>query len=45
MVASLLQIVGLGAISIGLGLFSIPLGIVAGGVSCLIIGVALERGN
>jgi len=43
--ATILQIVGLTAISIGLGLFSIPLGIIAGGLASLLVGVALERGK
>lgn len=44
MVATVLQIVGLAAISFGLGLFSIPLGIVAFGASCVLLGIAIERG-
>ncbi len=45
MFATVLQVIGLVAISLGLGLFSIPLGIVALGASCLIVGIAIERGN
>ena len=45
MFATILELVGLTFISIGLGLFSLPLGIVAAGVSCVLIGLAFERGN
>lgn len=45
MLAEILQIVGLVAISFGLGIFSLPLGIVAAGVSALVVGIAIERGR
>ena len=45
MIASILQLVGLVAISLGLGLFSLPLGIVALGASCLLVGLAIEKGQ
>lgn len=45
MLASILQVVGLAAISIGLGLINVALGVVAFGASCLLIGIALERSN
>lgn len=45
MFATVLQMIGLAAISLGLGLFSIPLGVVALGASCLLVGIAIERGN
>jgi hypothetical protein len=44
-IASILQLVGLVAISLGLGLFSLPLGIVALGASCLLVGLAIEKGQ
>jgi peptidoglycan biosynthesis protein MviN/MurJ (putative lipid II flippase) len=43
--ASILQIIGLTAISLGLGLFNVPLGIIAIGASCVLVGISLERGN
>ena len=42
--ATILQLVGLTAISIGLGVFSLPLGIVAAGASALLVGLAIEKG-
>lgn len=45
MIATVLQVFGLAAISLGLGLFSVPLGIVALGASCVLVGIAIERGN
>lgn len=45
MLASILQVVGLAAISVGLGLINVALGVVAFGASCLLIGIALERSN
>jgi hypothetical protein len=45
LLATILQIVGLACISIGFGLFSLPLGIVATGISCILVGLAFERGN
>lgn len=45
MLASILQVIGLTAISLGLGLFSVPLGIIAFGASCLVVGIAIERSN
>jgi hypothetical protein len=44
-IATILQLVGLTFISVGLGLFSLPLGIIAAGVSCVLVGLAFERGN
>jgi hypothetical protein len=45
MFATILQLVGLTAISIGLGVFSLPLGIIAAGASALLIGLAIEKGQ
>jgi uncharacterized membrane-anchored protein YitT (DUF2179 family) len=45
MKATILQIIGLGAISFGLGMLLVPLGVVAFGVSSLVIGLAVERGQ
>lgn len=45
MFATILQLVGLTAISIGIGIFSLPLGIIAVGASALLIGLAIEKGN
>ena len=45
MIATILQLVGLACITLGLGLFSLPLGIVATGISCIVVGLAFERGN
>jgi hypothetical protein len=42
---SILQVIGLATISLGLGLFFLPLGIVAAGASCLLIGIAIEKGQ
>jgi hypothetical protein len=41
--ASILQVVGLTAISIGLGLFLLPLGVIAFGASCVLVGISIER--
>ena len=43
MLSTVLQVLGLAAISLGLGLFSIPLGIIAFGASCVVTGISLER--
>lgn len=45
MIASVLQIIGLASISIGLGLIFIPAGVIAFGASCLLVGLALEKGK
>ena len=45
MIATILQLVGLASISLGLGLFILPLGIIAVGASCLLIGLAIEKGQ
>ena len=45
MIPTILQVVGLAIISIGLGLFILPLGVVAAGASCLLIGIAIEKGQ
>jgi hypothetical protein len=42
---TLLQVTGLIAISLGIGFVFIPAGIIAGGVSAVLIGLALERGR
>jgi len=42
--ATILQLIGLTAISLGLGFFSLPMGIVAAGASCLLVGLAIEKG-
>ena len=43
MFSTIIQVLGLTAISVGLGLLLLPLGIIAGGVSLLLIGIAMER--
>lgn len=45
MIATILQLVGLASISLGLGLFILPLGIIAAGASCVLIGLAIEKGQ
>lgn len=45
MVSSILQVLGLSAISIGLGLLLLPVGIISAGVSLVLIGIAMERSN
>lgn len=41
--ASVVQIIGFALVSFGLATVSIPAGIIAAGVSCLLIGISLER--
>jgi hypothetical protein len=45
LLATLLQITGLIAVSVGIGLIFIPAGIIALGISGVLIGLALERGR
>jgi hypothetical protein len=44
-IASVLQIIGLTIFSIGIGLVFIPAGIAVFGASCVLVGIALERGK
>ena len=43
MIANILEITGLLAISLGAALVSIPLGICALGITCVLIGIAIEK--
>ena len=43
MIASIIQISGLAAITIGAFLIAPPVGIIVGGAATIIIGLALER--
>lgn len=43
MFASILQIGGLLALSLGIGLIYLPAGIIAGGLSMILVGLSLER--
>ena len=45
MLATIFQLVGLACISFGIGLFSMPFGIVATGISCILVGLAFEKGD
>lgn len=45
MIAAIVQILGLTVISVGLGFIYIPAGIVAFGASCVLVGLALEKGK
>lgn len=44
MVATILEIVGLCLVSFGIGCFNIPAGLIAAGLSCVVLGVSIERG-
>lgn len=37
------QVAGATAVSIGIGMMFIPAGIIAGGLFCILFGIALER--
>lgn len=41
--ATILQIIGAAAISVGLGLFSISFGLIAAGSFALLFGIAMDR--
>jgi hypothetical protein len=43
MLATIIQLVGLGLITTGVMLFSVPLGLIVAGTSALLVGLALER--
>jgi hypothetical protein len=42
-VASIIQILGIVAVTLGAGLISLPAGLVVGGVFAIIVGYALEK--
>jgi hypothetical protein len=43
MVATILQIAGIGLVALGAGLWLPPLGVVVAGIGVLLFGLALER--
>jgi hypothetical protein len=43
LLATIIQVVGLVLISTGIFLVSIPAGITVAGLSCLVLGIAIER--
>jgi hypothetical protein len=43
MVATILQIAGIGVIALGAGLWLPPLGVAVAGIGILLFGIALER--
>jgi hypothetical protein len=45
LISSIIQAVGLLTVSLGIGLIYIPAGITVLGISVVLIGLALERGN
>jgi len=45
LVSSIIQVAGLGLISLGIGLIYVPAGITILGVSLVLIGLASERGR
>jgi hypothetical protein len=45
LLATILQVSGLAAVSIGITMFSIPAGIIFAGISFILLGLALERGR
>jgi hypothetical protein len=45
MLATILQIAGIGAISLGVGLWFPPAGVIVAGVGLVLFGIALERGK
>jgi len=45
LISSIIQAIGLVTISIGVGLIYVPAGITVLGISCVLIGLALERGK
>ena len=44
-IASVLQVAGVGFLSLGAGLFHLALGLMTAGVGCVLFGLALERGD
>lgn len=44
-IAIALQSLGLTALSVGVGIFNVAAGIVVGGLSAVVFGVAIERGE
>ncbi len=45
MISSIIQAIGLLVVSFGIGLIYVPAGITVLGVSCILVGLALERGK
>jgi hypothetical protein len=43
LLATIIQVVGLALISTGVFLISVPAGITVAGLSCLVLGIAIER--
>jgi len=43
MLATIIQLVGLGLITVGVMLFSVPLGLIIAGASAVLVGLSLER--
>ena len=43
MLSTILQAIGVAAVTVGLGLIYVPAGVIAGGVGVLLFGLALER--
>jgi hypothetical protein len=43
MLATIIQLVGLGLISLGVMLFSVPLGLIIAGAAAVLVGLSLER--
>jgi hypothetical protein len=41
--ATVVQMIGLGAIVVGVGLFSVPAAVVAFGIGAVLVGLAMER--
>lgn len=41
--SSIIQVVGLAAITAGATLIAIPAGLIVGGIACVLIGISLER--
>jgi len=45
LLSSIIQVAGLALVSVGVGLIYIPAGITILGISCVLIGLSLERGK
>ena len=45
MVAALLQVAGIVAITVGAALVALPAGLIVGGVLVILLGLAMERGG
>lgn len=43
MIPSILQVLGLAAVTLGVTMLYIPAGVIVGGVSLILLGVAIER--